>query len=83
MFCTARCHSIKNNSEWLESGSFTSAVREAFGAAMTKMMRDQMNQAYWDESLNPVTDILFERDGVRYIREAPYVPDSRFDETEI
>ena len=36
-----------------------------------------------DEVLLPVSDILFERDGVRFIRKAPPVPDSRFQDRDV
>lgn len=46
---------------------------------VTVMMRDQMNPAFWETHLPPVKDIMFERKGVRYVRAAPTVPDSRFE----
>ena len=78
-----RCHAVRGGSEWSEFSKCQTAVVDAFNDAMTQMMRDQMNPQLLDESLNPVTDIRFERNGVAYVREAPYVPDSRFEKNEI
>jgi len=83
VFCTVRCHPIKEVESWSEAERFCSVVKKKFEVAMTKMMRDQMNRAFRDESLSPVTDILFERNGVRYIRKAPCVPDSRLNKNEV
>jgi hypothetical protein len=49
-----------------------------FNDAMGQMMSDQMNSEFWRNRLPPVTDILFEKDGVKDIRKAPEVRDSRF-----
>ena len=49
-----------------------------FNGALTELMQDQMDPKLWKNQLVPVTDIRFESDGVRYVREAPEVPDSRF-----
>jgi hypothetical protein len=83
VFCTVRCHTILGGPEWCEFQRFQEAVVGAFNNAMGQMMADQMNPKLWDESLSPVIDIRFERNGVMYVREAPHVPDSRFAKTEI
>ena len=83
VFCAVRCHTIQGGSEWCEFQRFQKTVVDAFNNAMGQMMADQMNPKLWDESLSPVTDIRFERNGIIYVREAPHVPDSRFAKTEI
>jgi hypothetical protein len=80
VFCTVRCHAVRGGPAWSEFDGFRVAVIDAFNDAMTQMMRDQMNPRFWDERLRPVTDIRFERNGVAYVRQAPDVPDSRFEE---
>ena len=82
VFCAVRCHAVRGGSEWSEFGALQAAVVNAFSDGMTQMMRDQVNPALWGESLGPVRDIRFERNGVEYVREAPSVPDSRFDNNE-
>lgn len=67
----------KTASEWPGALALTSAAKECFGDAMTKMMRNQLKPNARDH-LPPVQDIRFENDGVKYVREAPFVPDSRF-----
>ncbi|KAF0190495.1 MAG: hypothetical protein FD165_2663 [Gammaproteobacteria bacterium] len=78
VFCTVRCHAVRGGPEWGESKRFQTTVLDAFDDAMTQMMRDQMNPILWDQGLSPIADIRFERGGVVYVREAPYIPDSRF-----
>lgn len=80
VFCAVRCHAVRGVTVWSEFESFQKAVLERFNAAMTEMMRDQMNPALWDAKLMPVTDIRFERHGVTYLRRAPEVPDPRFND---
>lgn len=78
IFCTSQCHPIKEGGSWEYEEKLRTGIDEKFTDAMTKMMRDQINPSFWGNNLEPVSDILFERDGVRYIRRAPEVPDSRF-----
>jgi len=78
VFCTTRCHSIHRGSNWAEEAAVVKALQSKFNDAMTEMMRDQMNPEIWARHLPPITDIRFERDGVKYVRKAPEVPDSRF-----
>ena len=78
VFCTARCHAIKEENLWINADKLIESINTSFAAAMTDMMANQMNPDFWDASLPPVSDIRFERDGVIYIRAAPPVPDSRF-----
>lgn len=59
------------------------AIGDAFTQRMGDMIADQMGWSQRDdELLLPVSDILFERDGVRFIRKTPYVSDSRFHDRE-
>jgi len=55
------------------------AVSAQFTERMGEMMVDQLG---WpgpqDEVLHPVSDVWFDRDGIRYVKRAPDVPDSRF-----
>jgi len=45
---------------------------------MTEMMKNQLKLfALGKDLLAPFKDIVFERDGVKFVREAPRVPDSR------
>jgi hypothetical protein len=79
VFCETSNHTIRGNKEWREGELLRDAVMDAFGRLMTEMMGDQMNPKLWDKSLGPIIDIEFLREGVRYVRKAPYFPDSRFE----
>jgi len=79
VFCTVRCHAVHGGPAWREYKEFQTAVVDAFSRAMSQMMSGQLNPQFWDSALKPVTDIRFERDGVTYVRQAPNVPDSRFE----
>ena len=84
VFCTARCHAIRRQTvPWILQESLRHAINSRFDKAMSRMMSDQMNPTLWSEKLEPVIDIRFESDGVHYVRKAPEVPDSRFNQTEI
>lgn len=78
IFLTARCHAIREEGTWVTAKALADRFQARFNDAMTEMMRDQMNPELWRNHLPPVTDILFEKDGVKNIRKAPEVPDSRF-----
>ena len=78
IFLTARCHAIRNEGTWDMADVVADRFQARFGDAMGQMMGDQMNPELWRHRLPPVTDILFEENGVKYIRKAPEVPDSRF-----
>lgn len=78
IFCTARGHAIRDNDPWDVETALADQFQARFNDAMTQMMRDQMNPNLWKNQLAPVTDLRFESDGVRYVRKAPEVPDSRF-----
>ena len=69
--------SVHENAAWHGFNAFMSAADDLFLEAMTKMMQDQMNQSLWAVHLPPVEDIVFENNGVTYIRKAPPVLDSR------
>ncbi|WP_338413438.1 hypothetical protein [uncultured Sphaerotilus sp.] len=77
VFCTTRSRPIRSGTPWAHAEALREAVQARFNDAMTIMMTDQMNPKLWSEALTPVTDIVFEADGVKYIRRAPEVPDSR------
>lgn len=74
-----KCYSINHNKEWEYEDVFQKAFDKMFNQSMTTMMQDLYNPNILNTSLPPVSDIQFERNGVSYIREAPLVPDSRFD----
>jgi hypothetical protein len=78
IFLTARCHAIRDEGPWGTENALADRFQARFNDSMTQMMRDQMNPELWRNHLAPVTDILFEKNGVEYIRKAPEVPDSRF-----
>ena len=83
IFCTTRIHQINTSSKWEYELDFQNAVNNKFEQAMTIMMKDQLNPELWKNRLRPVKDIHFTHDNVSYIREAPFVPDSRFNQSEI
>ncbi|WCL52879.1 hypothetical protein [Gimibacter soli] len=74
--CLAR-QEIGSN-KWTHEVAFREKLMDRYGDAMTAMMRDQLNPEFWDNRLDPIRDIVFEREGIRYIRRAPGVPDSQF-----
>ncbi len=78
VFFKRESFSVQRSTIWPEAEAFMHAATEKFGEAMTVMMRDQMNPNLWEDHLAPVRDIIFERDGVTYVRRAREVPDSRF-----
>lgn len=78
VFLTARCHTIPDGGTWDMAEAVADRFQARFNDAMGQMMGDQMNPELWQNRLPPVTDILFEKDGVKYIRKALEVPDSRF-----
>ena len=78
VFIASHCHPMKEGLQYPKSDDFIQAINELFGESMTYMMRNQMDPNLWDSSLPPISDILFEGDGVTFVRRAPEVPDSRF-----
>lgn len=78
IFLTARCHTIRGEATWDLADAVADRFQARFNDAMGQMISDQMNPEFWRNRLPPVTDILFEKDGVKYIRKAPEVRDSRF-----
>jgi len=78
IFCTTRGHAIREADSWNVETALADRFQARFNDAMTQMMQDQMNPKLWKNQLAAVTDIRFESDGVRYVRKAPEVPDSRF-----
>lgn len=78
VFCSSHCHAIWPKSDWQHDEVLRHGVNERFRDAMTQVMRDQLNPASWCNVLQPVSDIVFDRNGVRYVHRAPEVPDSRF-----
>jgi hypothetical protein len=78
IFCTTRVHCINNQKQWEHEDEFVKLVGDKFNDGMTHMMRDQLNPELWKSNLESVSSICFERDGIKYIRKAPDVPDSRF-----
>lgn len=73
------CFARHTKAEWSQFEKLRFAINDKFGEAMDDMMRDQLNPEFWDNALDPIQDILFESNGVSYVRRAPEVPDSRFD----
>jgi hypothetical protein len=66
------------------SDPWAKAMGDQFTKRMGDMIADQMGWSERDdEVLLPVSDILFERDGVLFIRKAPPVPDLRFQDRDV
>lgn len=79
VFCYSEGYSVMGGLDHPFRDAYQGAVGEEFNVKMTEMMRHQMElSAIGADLLSPVRDIAFERNGVRYIREAPGIPDSRF-----
>jgi len=78
VFIVSHCYPINSGLEFPKSDEIIQIINEFFGEAMTYMMQNQMDPALWNDTLPPVTDIMFNGDGVQFIRKAPEVPDSRF-----
>lgn len=78
VFMSSHCYSVTEGLRYPKSEEFIQAVNELFGEAMTYMMKNQMDPKLWDNNLLPISDILFEGEGVTYIRSAPEVPNSMF-----
>ncbi len=78
VFIASHCCPIQGGLKFPKSDELIRIINEIFGEAMTYMMRNQLDPKLWDNTLPPVTDIFFNGDGVKFIRKAPEVPDSRF-----
>ncbi|MDY6990691.1 MAG: hypothetical protein SWQ30_21835 [Thermodesulfobacteriota bacterium] len=78
VFISSHCYPATEGLQYQKADGFIQAVNELFGEAMTCMMQNQMDSKLCDSNLPPISDILFEGEGVTYIRSAPDVPDSRF-----
>lgn len=78
VFIASHCYPVVEGLQYPHSDDFIQAINEQFGESMTYMMRNQMDPNLWDSNLPPISDILFEGDGVTFVRKAPEVPDSRF-----
>jgi hypothetical protein len=81
IFCTTRVHQINSSVAWKHEEEFVETVDKKFNEAMSVMMVNQMNPELWQNRQNPVKNIHFTKNGVEYIRGAPYIPDSRFEKT--
>lgn len=79
VFCKSDGRSIKGHGCNPYRDPWADLVGTHFTQRMGDMIADQLE---WSERTNellgPVRDILFERDGVRFVRKASLVPDSRF-----
>ena len=78
VFITSHCYSVVGGSKYPKSDDFIQAINELFNESMTYMIKNQTDSRLWDNNLPPITEILFERKGVTFIRSAPVVPDARF-----
>ena len=78
VFISSHCYPVTAGLQYPKADDFIQAVNELFGEDMTYMMQNQIDPKLWDKSLPPISDILFEGEGVTFIRSAPEVPDSRF-----
>ena len=77
IFLETNCYEIRDAKKWNGGKSVIEALSAKFGDAMGEIMKNQMNPQFWDKSLAPVTEIRFVKDGIEYVREKPFVPDSR------
>lgn len=75
VFCKTCGYSIHGGIDHPLIPELQKVVGKLFTDRMTEVMRKMMSPG---PILKPVSDISFERDGVRFVREAPKVPDSRF-----
>ena len=78
VFFTKEAIHIHDQVSWDIEKRFIATADTCFEEAMTMMMCDQLNQDVWAQHLAPVEDILFEGDGISYVRRCLSVPDSRF-----
>jgi len=79
VFCSSNRYSIKDSIANPFKKDYIRLVGEEFNERMTYMIRNQVElMAANKDLLAPVSDIVFDRKGVRFIRRAPEVPDSRF-----
>jgi len=78
VFCNSEGYSIHGGISHPFREAYQAAVGDGFNLKMTEMMKNQLKLfALGKDLLAPFKDIVFERDGVKFIREAPRVPDSR------
>jgi hypothetical protein len=73
IFCTPNVIAVRGGIEYPALTIISDAIGDQFGEGMAQMMRG-VSPAH---ALPPIRDILFERNGVRFIRRAWDVPDSR------
>lgn len=79
VFCYSEGYSVHGGMDNPLKTAFKKAVGDLFNERMTEMMRNQVKlMQKGKDILEPISDIQFDRDGVRFIRRAPAVPDSRF-----
>lgn len=71
VFCSSECYPTRAGLDYPHCAAYKEAVGARFNDAMTEMMRSLVEKPDLSESLAPVADIRFERDGVRFIRQAP------------
>jgi hypothetical protein len=74
VFCVSHCHPVTAGLQYPKSDEVIKFVDEQFNEAMAEMMRGKALA----DPLSPVKEIVFDREGVRFVRHAPTVSDSRF-----
>lgn len=79
VFCSSNGYSVDESIANPFKEDYIRFVGDQFNERMTYMVRNQVElMAANKDLLVPVSDIVFDREGVRFIRQAPNVPDSRF-----
>lgn len=78
MICKVNPIVVSAGNQWSKGISFVKAFQSLFGKLQSEMMRGIPGDNVYGDVLQPVSEILFERDGVRYIRKAPVIPEMRF-----
>lgn len=71
VFCHTECYATRGGFEYPRCSDFKEEIGKRFNDAMTEMMRNLTPNPDLSESLAPVKDIHFERDGVKFVRAAP------------
>ena len=79
VFCCSNGYEIKNGTHNPFKEDFIKLVGKEFDERMTYMIKNQVElMAANTDLLNPVQDIIFEKEGVRFIHKFPNIHDSRF-----
>lgn len=78
VFITSECYSVRNKKLNQKTEEIAQIIKDEFCTLMDIMMKKLTDPSLWKQSVPPVTDVFFEADGVRFVKKASEVPDSRF-----